>query len=164
MTCLRIAGLPLIPTRQSPDTWCFDGDEAGKRTCVTENRGSWHADVLAAVDRVTSWVRNRDENGSSATKAWCVQRPNVTCSRNDAIGSSWQPVHGSADADALREMAERLMAQSAGIIFVGDSQLREMAWGMQWLLRRAGSWQEPIFHRDTGAQAAYSSLLKSGCQ
>ena len=163
MTCLRIAGLPPIPTRQSQDTWCFDGDEAGKRTCVTENRGSWHADVLAAVDRVTSWVRNRDSNGSSATKAWCVQRPNVTCSRNDAIGSSWQPVHGSADADALREMAERLMAQSAGIIFVGDSQLREMAWGMQWLLRRAGSWQELIFHRDTGAQAAYSSLLKSGC-
>lgn len=167
MACLRIAGMPTLPTRRSPKTWCFDGlDDAPGKRCVTEKAGiSWPADVLAAVDRVTAWVRDRDrdENGSPATKAWCVHRPNVTCSRNDAIGSSWQPVHGSADADALREMAERLMARSAGIIFVGDSQLREMAWGMQWLLRRAGSWQEPIFHKDSSAQAAYSSLLKSGC-
>ena len=157
--CLRIAGLPPLPVRGGPKTWCF------ATHCV--HNESWPREVLNATERVAAWVRNSESSRGAAqeAKAWCIvgDGGKGACSRSGALGSSWQPMSGSASADALRQLVGRHTERFAGMIFVGDSQLREIAWGMQWLLRRAGGWQKPVFHRDTSAQAAYTDLLQSGC-
>ena len=56
--CLRIAGLPPLPVRGGPKTWCF------AKHCVYNE--SWPREVLNATERVAAWVKNSESSRSTA--------------------------------------------------------------------------------------------------
>ena len=151
--CLRVPDLPTsLPLRVGAESWCL---ASGRRV-----QGGLPNEVQSVVHD----VRERMGALRDDRAAWDVV-VNKTAAmagfpRWSSLAGSWI---GLDENDEWRAMARGAPRRWAGIVFVGDSQVREVAWGMHWLLRRANGWLPPKFHSDTEKQKHYSHLLNSGC-
>lgn len=130
------------------------------------DRSGW--DVVDNVSALASGHAQRWSSlGGSFLPLPTDGRPNRTANNaddsSDTVAEERLASASDEDGRALRALLRNVTQRWAGIIFVGDSQAREVAWGMHWLLRRAHGWATPVFHDDTKAQMRHSALLSSGC-